>query len=160
MLEIERSTGPAGEILHLIAGAPPGLPPVARRDLEQAWEAAQIPVEAPPPRGFHFAVPDGPPVSLLVGDPDAASWAASVESCVGLDTSHGVSVCLRLLALVSLMAQSGWARGWFELRRDGAAIRPELLQAAALAPLSATGGFDETALRALMPKVTAQGLER
>ena len=76
---------------------------------------------------------------------------------MGLTTPHGVSVCLRLLALVALMAQAGWARPWFALAPGGAEIRPELLQAAALAPLTDSGGFDETALRALLPLASMRG---
>jgi len=58
---------------------------------------------------------------------------------------------LRLLALVALMAQAAWLRDWFEISRGGAILKPALLQAAALSPLTQSGGFDETALRALLP---------
>ena len=50
------------------------------------------------------------------------------------------------------MAEAEWARGWFELRRDGADIRREVWHAAALVTLNDSGGFDETDLRALLPE--------
>ena len=143
-------------MVHLLPAPASALPCVTKRDLEQAWEVAQAAdVPAPKLRKFHFAVE--PPVDLWVQDKDAAAWVAAVENTVGLATPHGVSVCLRLLGLVALMAQGGWVRGWFTLARGGAEIRPELLQAAALAPLTESGGFDETALRALLPLASTQG---
>jgi len=145
---IEAREGPGGITLHLVPRLPPALPCVTARDLEQAWEATQ-PATFAPPRAFRF---DGPvPLELRLADPDAAAWVAAVERSVGLGTLHGVSVCLRLLALIALMARAAWARDWFTLARDGAVIRPELLRAAASAPLNEGGGFDETALQALMP---------
>ncbi len=91
-------------------------------------------------------------MELLLQDRDAAAWAAAVDRSAGLSTPYGISVCLRLLALVALMAEAGWARAWFVLRRDGAKIRPELWHAAALVTLNDSGGFDETDLRALLPE--------
>jgi hypothetical protein len=149
-LQVSTARGPAGEVLHLISAPPSCLPTVTKRDLEQAWEAAQL-NKAAPPRFFRFASAGGPPVELLLQDRDAAAWAASVERSAGLSTPYGVSVCLRLLALVALMADAGWARAWFVLCPDGAKIRPELWHAAALVTLNDSGGFDETDLRALLP---------
>jgi len=146
--EIAALAGPGGVVLHLIPRLPPALPAVTARDLEQAWEATQPAIFAPP-RAFRF---DGPvPLELRLADPDAAAWVAAVERSIGLSTLHGISVCLRLLALIALMAQARWARNWFSLARDGAVIRPELLRAAAGAPLNEGGGFDESAVQALMP---------
>jgi hypothetical protein len=137
-------------VLHLIYAPPSCLPTVTRQDLERAWDAAGSSSPAPP-RLFRFAGADGPPVELLLQDRDAAAWAASVERSAGLATPYGISICLRLLALVALMAEAGWAHAWFVLCRDGAKIRPELWHAAALATLNDSGGFDETDLRALLP---------
>ena len=148
---VSTALGPAGEVLHLVSAPPSCLPTVTKRDLEQAWEAARA-GETAPPRFFRFASADGPPVELLLQDRDAAAWAEAVERSAGLSTPYGISICLRLLALVALMAEAKWARGWFALRRDGAQIRPELWHAAALAPLNDSGGFDETGLRALLPE--------
>jgi hypothetical protein len=138
-------------VLHLISAPPSRLPTVTRQDLERAWEAAGS-SRAAPPRFFRFAGVEGPPVEMLLHDSDAAAWAAAVERSAGLSTPYGISICLRLLALVALLAEAGWARAWFELRRDGAKIRPELWHAAALVTLNDAGGFDETDLRALLPE--------
>jgi len=54
------------------------------------------------------------------------------------------------------MAQAGWVRDWFALGRAGTEIRPELLRAAALVRLNESGGFDETAIRALLPARAGQ----
>jgi hypothetical protein len=155
-LRIEAFLAPGGEILHVLGAPASALPRVAKRDLEQAWEHAGASPVAAPPRQFRMPTRNGAPVDLVLRDPDAAAWAAAIERSIGLSTAHGVSVCLRLLALVALMAQSAWARDWFELRRDGARIRPELLHAAALAPLTEEGGFDEAALGALLPERAAR----
>lgn len=139
----------------MLSESPAALPCVSKRDLEQAWEIAQAGgAVAPPALKFRFAA--SPPVELVVADKDAAAWVAALERRFGLSSPHHVSVCLRLLALVALMARAGWARAWFALTREGAEIRPELLQAAALVRLNDAGGFDETALRALLPQTAAR----
>ncbi len=146
----------AGEMLHLIPFPPDQLPPVTKRDLEQAWEAARATAlghhgSAPTTHGFRFNPPDAPPLDLWLTDPDAASWTRGISTITDLATAHGISVCLRLLALFSLMSHAAWTRPWFALKRDGLEFNAALLQAAALAPLTPTGGFAETALRALLP---------
>ena len=147
---MQTAIGPDGAVLYVIAAAPDQLPPVAKRDLEQAWEVARSGA-AGPPRRFRFAPADAAPVELLLNDPDAAAWAAAIDAVADLATPRGISLCLRLLALVTLMSRAGWLRRWFTLRRGQAEIDGALLRAAALAPLNAAGGFDETALRALLP---------
>ena len=147
--------GQNGTVLHVIAAAPARLPVVGKRDLEQAWEAARA-RSAGPPRAFRFAPPGAAPVELLLNDTDAASWAAAVDAVADLATPRGLSICLRLLALVELMSRAGWARQWFSLRAGEAEIAGALLQAAALAPLNEAGGFDEPALRALLPRAAAR----
>ena len=81
--------------------------------------------------------------AMLTGG-DAASWADAVDRCADLSTAHGISVFLRLLALVELMGRAAWARAWFTLNRAGLDFHPALLQAAALSTLTQTGGFAET----------------
>ena len=49
------------------------------------------------------------------------------------------------------MATRLWLRNWFSLNRAGLEFHPALLQAAALSPLTPTGGFAETSLQALLP---------
>jgi hypothetical protein len=152
MAPIRTRTGPAGEILHLIPHPPAGLPPVTKRDLEQAWEAASARGESfGPARGFCFTRPGAEPLNLMLNDPDAANWAAAIGRAKNFETAHGISVCLRLMALVEFLGSAGWVRPWLTFNRDGLTIHPALWQAAALAPLTETGGFAETALRALLP---------
>ncbi len=140
---------PDGSILRLVPYSPTHLPPVQKRDIEQAWELAQTVRHAAPRQLFRFA--GDTPLDLVIADPDAAAWAHAVDSAASLASPHGMSLCLRLLALVALMAQAAWLRDWFEISRGGAILKPALLQAAALSPLTQSGGFDETALRALLP---------
>ncbi len=168
MTTVRTVIGENGAVLHVIATPPGQLPPVAKRDLEQAWEAARAGA-AGPPRLFRFApagtapagtAPAGTaPVELFLNDSDAAAWAAAVDAVADLGTPRGISICLRLLALVALMGRADWVRPWFVLRRGGAEIDGGLLQAAALAPLNEVGGFDETALRALLPQAAAREAE-
>jgi hypothetical protein len=158
--EIRTERGPHGEILHLVPYLPAALPAVTKRDLEQAWEVARAAALAPPPgstfprpktHGFRFLEAAAPPLDLVLTDSDAANWADAIDAVASLSTAYGISVCLRLMALYELMATQPWARKWFNLSRAGLEFHPALLQAAALSPLTPTGGFAETSLRALLP---------
>jgi hypothetical protein len=157
MPPIRTAQGPDGEILHLVPHPAAALPSVTKRDLEQAWEAARASALTPGPRAeahtrlIRFSQPANPPLDLMLTDGDAASWADAVDRCADLSTAHGISVFLRLLALVELMGRAAWTRAWFTLNRAGLDFHPALLQAAALSPLTETGAFAETALRALLP---------
>jgi hypothetical protein len=158
VLAVRTEQGPDGEILHLVPHPAAALPAVTKRDLEQAWEAAGAVASAPgasfrnaQARLIRFVAPEGLPLDLLLADRDAASWASAIDKIADLSTIHGISVCLRLMALVDLMGSASWARAWFTLSRAGLEFHPALLQAAALSPLTETGGFAETALRALLP---------
>jgi hypothetical protein len=160
---IRTEYGPAGEILHLVPYPLEALPPVTKRDLEQAWEAARADSLKPGRRAtdartrlIRFSASLQSPLDLALTDRDAASWASAIDGVADLSTSHGISTCLRLLALVELMGRSTWARDWFTLNRAGLDFHPALLQAAALSPLTETGGFAETALRALLPGAAGQ----
>jgi len=137
----------ADGIAYFVSAPPAALPSVSKRDLEQAWEAAQTLLADPPARIFIFPGAEAP-IELQLNDPDADAWAAAVDRAIGLDSAHGISVCLRLIALIGGLAQFGWAREWFGPKMS---VRAELLTAASLAPLTEAGGFDETALRALLP---------
>jgi hypothetical protein len=154
---VSTTTGPDGEVLHLVASPPAALPTVTKRDIEQAWDAAQAGTAgiAAPPRGFRFARPEGAPIELILNDRDAAAWAVAVDGIADLSTPRGISLCLRLLGLVELMSRAGWIRPWFTLGRAGTEIAPALLHAVAQSPLNEAGGFDETALRALLPRQPA-----
>ena len=75
-----------------------------------------------------------------------AAGPGAVDGTVGLRNSYGLSVCLRLLALVDLLARVRWADSLCLLRRDGADLHPSLLGAAASTPLTAEARFDEIRL--------------
>ncbi len=155
MPPIRTESGPAGEILHLVPHPAAALPAVTKRDLEQAWDAARdaalAPAARPAAHFFRFTQGTAPPLDLVLADKDAATWAGAVDRVANLSTAHGISVCLRLMALVELMGRAAWTRAWFTLNRGGLEFHQALLQAAALSPLTDTGGFAETALRALLP---------
>jgi hypothetical protein len=140
---------------YLVALPPEELPPVRVRDLEAAWDASR---EAAcrdawdVPRLFRFRRLDAASdTELALADPDACCWAGAVDRTLGLASAYGISVCLRLLGLIDLLASEPWARAWFCVRRDGARIDPALLRAAAALPLNVHGRLDETRLRARLP---------
>ncbi len=144
-----------GTLTYLVAMPPEALPPVRARDLDSAWHHARAAAgrsDWGETRLFRFRRPDGEVTDLALADPDAACWAAAVDRVAGLGSAYGMSVCLRLLALVDLMARAGWAAAYFSLRRDGADIAPALLAAAATAPLTPAAGFDPDDLRGRMPR--------
>ncbi len=143
-------TAPDGSLTYLIGLPPEDLPAVLRRDLERAWLAARDAALAQRwgvARFFRFQRPDGSYGDLALADPDACCWAGAVDGTVGLRNSYGLSVCLRLLALVDLLARVRWADQFCLLRRDGADLHPSLLGAAASAPLTAEARFDESGFR-------------
>lgn len=140
-----------GTELHLVPVSPDALPRVQKRDLEQAWEAARDAARAGregAARGFRFA--NGGDFAL--NDRDARAWAAAVDDVADLSTAHGVSVCLRLLALIDLIGRARWLRPFVRLAgASGACFDGGLLQAAAVTRLTPEAGLDEAELRRLMP---------
>ena len=142
--------GPEGSVTYLVDLPPEDLPPVHRRDLERAWDAARDAALAQRwgvARFFRFQRPDGSFGDLALADRDACCWANAVDAILGLRDSYGLSVCLRLLALVDLLARVRWADSLCLLQRGGAELHPSLLRAAATAPLTADARFDETRFR-------------
>ncbi len=153
---------------YLVALPPEALPPVRTRDLAAAWDAARAAAAAASwdvPRLFRFrrgssgadaaAGSADACTELALADPDACCWAGAVDRTLGLASAYGISVCLRLLALVDLLGSAPWAAAWFALRRDGAEIDPLLLREAALSPLTAQGRLDEARLRARLAQAAA-----
>lgn len=149
--EFARAVADDGTEFHMIPLSPPALPRVRKRDLEQAWEAATDAARAGhdgPPRGFRFA--EGP--SLALNDRDARAWAAAIDRIADLSTAHGVSVCLRLLALIDLIGSTSWLTSFVRVsgRGNGIWFDGGLLQAAAVTCLTAEGSLDEAALRGML----------
>ena len=125
---------------------PEALPSVCKRDLERAWHAAREAALAERQgavRGFRFNRPDGSHTDLALADPDASCWVGAVDRMAGIANAPGLSLCLRLLALIDLLAHAPWARSLFHLARDGAEFHPALLRTAATQPLTRDARFDE-----------------
>ena len=143
--------GPDGSRTYHVDLPPEELPAVRGRDIERAWYAARdaaISASWGTTRGFRFRRADGSTTDLALADPDARCWGGAVDGTVGMGSCYGLSLCLRLLALVDLLARAPWAAPFFHLARDGADLDPSLLRAAATAPLNADARFDETLFRA------------
>jgi hypothetical protein len=83
-----------------------------------------------------------PPVILEIADPDARIWAEAVDRDADLASRAGMAACLRLLALVDLLARSRALDHLLDLDPRGAELHPRLLAAAARLPLDAAGRFD------------------
>ena len=121
-----------GMVAYLVDLPPEALPPVLGRDLAAAWEAARDAAADAAwgtARLFRFRRPDG-------------------SVTVGMQTSYCLSLCLRLLALVDLLARASWTAELFRIGRTGTAFHPALLSAAATAQLTSDARFDETGFRA------------
>lgn len=135
---------------YLVDLPPEALPPVAGRDIERAWYAARRAAIAErwgPARGFRFRRPDGGFFDFALADADARCWADAVDTTIGMASAYGMSLCLRLLALVELLGRVGWAAQVVHLARDGAELHPALLTAAACVPLTPEARFDESTFR-------------
>lgn len=141
---------PGGLVTYCVNVPPEALPTVLRRDLERAWYAARDAALAERQgavRGFRFTRPDGSHTDLALADRDARCWVGAVDNTVGIGNANGLSLCLRLLALIDLLARAPWARSLLHLARDGAEFHPALLKAAASQPLTKEARFDETGFR-------------
>ena len=152
-VQVAQITG--GSCVYIVDRPPGRLPAVSPRDIARAWEHAHEAARREdhgPARLFRFAAAAGePPSDLVLNDSDACCWAAAVDRTAGLATLHGLSLCLRLLALVELLGRAGWLSGLFRLRPDGAELDAALLAAAARCPLGREARFDEMALRSMLP---------
>ncbi len=155
---IRVGAGPDGSLTYLVDLPPEDLPPVGKRDLEHAWYAARHAAIARhwgEVRGFRFMRPDGTHTDLALADRDARCWVGAVDGIARVATPRGLSLCLRLLALIDLLARAAWARPLFTLARDGAELHPALLRAAATARLTAEARFDETGFRVDLSRFAA-----
>ena len=140
-----------GLVTYLVSDAPEALPPVSARDLERAWHQAReaaIAAQDGPARLFRFTVGRESVADLALVDTDARCWAAAVDAARGIDNLAGLSVCLRLLALVELITRARWAAAHVNILPDGAEIGGALLRAAATTPLTREANFDEHSLQA------------
>ena len=155
-ITIKTSPTKGGVMTYLVSAPPEDLPQVLPRDLERAWFAARsaaIAANDGPALMFRFLRPDGEmPTDLALTDGDARCWAEAVDAARGLDTVAGLSICLRLLALIDLLARERWASGHIMIRRDGAEIDEALLRAAAEITLNREARFDGQVMRARLSR--------
>ena len=149
---IRVARAPDGALTYAIPLPPERLPPVPPRQLLAAWELARAAAarrQWGSPRILVFPRPDGQPTELAIADRDAAAWAEAIDSAVGLDTIDGLSLCLRLLALVEVLGRAQSLAAFFAVTPAGIDLHPSLLSAAAAMPLDGAARFDEFGLRRL-----------
>ena len=147
---IEAATDPNGTHIYRVGSSPAGLPPVRSGDLADAWVTARQAAAAAiwgVPRFFRFRPDDGEPVDLALIDDDAACWAEALDRNWSLQSVYGLSLCLRLLGLVDLLAVAPWVRAFCPVSRAGASLDASLVRAVATLPLTARGSLDEVVLR-------------
>lgn len=157
---VRTGVSPDGVLVHWIDRSPAALPPVRGRDMQHAWDAARaagLSARSGAVRGFRFERADGTVADLTLADRDARCWAGAVDATVGIGTSTGLSICMRLLALVDLLARVSWARDVLRFGRDGAALHPSLLRAAAVSPMTDEGRFEEATFCARLPCFVLSG---
>lgn len=125
---------------------PEDLPPVAPGQLELALDAAAdaaLAEASGPLAGVRFLRPDGPETRVMFTDFDARCWVAACDRLYGLETPPGLSICFRLLGLLTLMGSQAWLRPWFRVGEgQGLEAEPALLRAAASQRLTPDGEFD------------------
>ena len=153
-----RVAAAGGTMIYSVPMPPEALPPVSARALMAAWEQARDAATEEhwgTARLFRFHRDDGSTTDLALADADARCWADAVDRSAGVHTALGLSLCVRLLALVDLLARADWTRGLFHLAPDGAELHPALLRAAAITPLTAQAGFDEHSMRGRLAMLLA-----
>ncbi len=141
---------PDGALTYLVDMPPEAMPAATPRDLAAAWDAARSAALAErwgAARLLRFRTREGGHIDLALTDADAGCWAGAVDAMAGLHTLPGMALCLRLLALIDLLATATWARGMLRLQRDGAELEPALLHAAATLPLGPDARFDPARVR-------------
>ncbi len=144
---IEVAAAPDGRLCYAVQGAPAALPAVCPRDLLACWtDAHRLAASGVwgAARQFRFLTHPAP-IDIALADPDARCWADAVDARASLATRYGLSLCLRLLALVDLLTHSPQARALVAFDAGEAELHPRLVAAAAAQPLNVEarfGGFD------------------
>ncbi len=147
---VETAIDPSGTLIYVVGTSAALLPPVRSGDLADAWATAGQAAAASAwgiPRFFRFRPTDDEPVDLALIDDDASCWAEAIDRAWNLQTTYGLSLCLRLLGLIDLLATTPWLRPFCPVSRAGASLDAALVRAVATLPLTARGGVDETLLR-------------
>jgi hypothetical protein len=159
-LSIEVGAADDGTLTYLVDRAPSELPPVSGRDLLAAWQVAREAAHRAAwstGRAFRFRRADGGWTDLALHDQDARCWAGAVDRAVGMETGYGLSVCLRLLALVDLLARAPWTAPLIEIAPQGADLHPALVRLAAQTRLTDEASFDESGFRARLQTMPPRG---
>ncbi len=154
MVEISLGAAPDGTLTYVMDDAPSTLPAVRGRDILAAWDLARDAARGAAwgsARIFRFRRADGGWTVLTLRDRDARCWAGAVDRAVGMQTGYGLSVCLRLLALVDLLARAPWAVRLVALDKPQAALHPALLRLAAESRLTDDAAFDDACFQARLP---------
>jgi hypothetical protein len=163
-----------GALTYALALAPPELPPVTPRALLDAWDTARDAIRHAerrrhpalvdpiwpdasfsrwgPPRTLLFQPGNAEPTRLAIADRDASAWADAIDSAHGLDSLHGMTLCLRLLALVDALSRLKWLAPMFSFSSTGIQLHPALLAAAATMSLDAAARFDEGGLKRILSR--------
>ena len=151
-----------GALAYFVPVPPESLPAVAPGDLLRAWNVARhgaVQRQWGSPRFLRFARRgETDPTEIAIADPDAGAWTEAIDRAFGLDTLTGLSLCLRLLALVEVLARAARLEPFFDVTPAGVDLHPSLLAAAAALPLDQEARFDETTLiERLRPKALPAG---
>lgn len=157
---IRVARAPDGSLTYAIPLGPERLPAVPPAELLGAWALARQAAAGRHwgrPRRLRFQRPGGAPTDIAIADPDAGAWAEAIDQGVGLETLGGLSLCLRLLALVEAMARLPWLAGLFAVTAEGIELHPTLLAAAAALPLDPAARFDEAGLHRLLSRPLPRG---
>jgi hypothetical protein len=145
----------AGAIAYIVPVSPERLPVVSPGDLLCAWNVARhgaVQRQWGAPRFLRFSQGSGKePTEIAIADPDAGAWAEAIDRAFGLDTLTGLSLCLRLLALVEVLTRAARLEPFFDVTPAGVDLHPSLLAAAAALPLDPAARFDEAVLMERLP---------
>jgi len=159
---ISVATTNEGALTYFVTEPLDALPAVRGRDLAAAWDAARDAARGTARGGvwgavrlFRFRLQDGSFTEMALADRDARCWADAVDQTVGMQTRYGLSLCLRLLALVDLLARARWAASLLVIEAGMAVLHPALLRLAASAPLSPEARFDEAKFRTSLARLPA-----
>jgi hypothetical protein len=144
-----------GAIAYLVPVPPERLPAVPPGDLLRAWNVARhgaVERQWGAPRFLRFAQHGGrEPTEIAIADPDAGAWTEAIDQAFGLESLTGLSLCLRLLALVEVLTRAASLEPFFDVTPAGVDLHPSLLAAAAASPLDPAARFDVAVLMERLP---------
>jgi hypothetical protein len=149
-----------GALTYAVALPPERLPAVQPNALIAAWDIAHQAATAQTrgqEREILFRRADGEATRIAIADPDAICWAEAVDRAADLSTLPGLSLCLRLLALIEVMGRASFLSGMFDVTATGVDFHPALLRTAASMPLDSGARFDAEALRRLLSRALPAG---